>query len=208
MDVQEEKTYDFVAENLALNFANTAGALKTDTIREYITGYRDLVAWGKQAGVLQPEAAEKLLREALQEPEKAEAVRLEAVRLRGVLRSIFVPVSEGKKVPTEALERFNGMLSDAMRHACLERDAHGHFEWGWEGLDKSFNGLLWPVVRAAADLLVAGDLSRVGICASETCGWLFLDTTRNHSRQWCDMRDCGNRAKARRHYHRKKAGGE
>jgi predicted RNA-binding Zn ribbon-like protein len=41
-------------------------------------------------------------------------------------------------------------------------------------------------------------------CSGDTCGWLFVDTSRNHSRRWCDMEDCGNRAKARRHYLRRK----
>ncbi|HEV2391667.1 MAG TPA: CGNR zinc finger domain-containing protein [Verrucomicrobiae bacterium] len=37
------------------------------------------------------------------------------------------------------------------------------------------------------------------LCQGDTCGWLFVDSSKNHSRRWCDMRDCGNRAKARRH---------
>ncbi|MGA2590961.1 MAG: CGNR zinc finger domain-containing protein [Bryobacteraceae bacterium] len=38
------------------------------------------------------------------------------------------------------------------------------------------------------------------------CGWMFLDTTRNRSRQWCDMRDCGNRAKVRRFREKRREG--
>jgi len=30
------------------------------------------------------------------------------------------------------------------------------------------------------------------------CRWLFLDTSKNHTRRWCDMKVCGNRIKARR----------
>jgi predicted RNA-binding Zn ribbon-like protein len=41
-------------------------------------------------------------------------------------------------------------------------------------------------------------------CGTENCNWLFLDTSKNRSRRWCDMKECGNREKARRHYHRKK----
>jgi len=50
----------------------------------------------------------------------------------------------------------------------------------------------------------------VRICeatATDGCGWLFLDETRNRSRRWCSMKDCGNRAKARRHYRRRRAEG-
>jgi predicted RNA-binding Zn ribbon-like protein len=66
--------------------------------------------------------------------------------------------------------------------------------------------MLWPVARSAADLLTsAEELARVGQCADDRgCGWLFFDTSRNHSRRWCAMKDCGNRAKARRHYRRQR----
>jgi predicted RNA-binding Zn ribbon-like protein len=43
---------------------------------------------------------------------------------------------------------------------------------------------------------------RLRRCDDQGCGWLFLDTTRNHSRRWCSSRDCGNRDRARRHYTR------
>ena len=56
---------------------------------------------------------------------------------------------------------------------------------------------LWPVVRSAADLLTGSSLERVKRCPGEGCGWLFLDTSRNGSRRWCDMSSCGNRARVR-----------
>jgi predicted RNA-binding Zn ribbon-like protein len=56
------------------------------------------------------------------------------------------------------------------------------------------------VARAAALLLTdPGRLSRLRQCGGATCGWLFLDETRNHSRRWCTIKDCGNLAKVRRH---------
>ena len=63
--------------------------------------------------------------------------------------------------------------------------------------------VLWPVAQSAAELLVQGSLERIRECPGQgTCGWLFLDLSKNASRRWCDMRVCGNRAKARRHYAR------
>ena len=52
--------------------------------------------------------------------------------------------------------------------------------------------------------LTSEELDQVRECAGNTCGWLFVDMSRNHSRHWCDMRDCGNRAKVRRYYQRRK----
>ena len=66
-----------------------------------------------------------------------------------------------------------------------------------------FAKLLGPVVWSAAELLTSGKTDQVKCCASETCGWLFLDNTKNHSRRWCDMADCGSHAKAKRYYRKK-----
>jgi predicted RNA-binding Zn ribbon-like protein len=58
---------------------------------------------------------------------------------------------------------------------------------------------LWAVARSAADLLISETtLAHLRECAAETCGWLFLDRSKNGSRRWCDMKVCGNRAKVRR----------
>ena len=78
----------------------------------------------------------------------------------------------------------------------------GGFAWRWkrdDGLDR----ILWPVAWSAAELLTEGPLARVReYPGDDNCGWLFLDTSRNGSRRWCDMSTCGNRAKARRYYRR------
>src|SRR5207249_84080 len=61
------------------------------------------------------------------------------------------------------------------------------------------------IVRSAVDLLTSGERDRVKECASATCEWVFLDRSKNHSRRWCDMSDCGNRAKARRFHAKRQA---
>ena len=61
--------------------------------------------------------------------------------------------------------------------------------------------------EAALDLLLTADLTRVRRCpvAEGGCGWLFLDQSRNGSRRWCRMADCGTTAKARRLTERRRA---
>ena len=61
------------------------------------------------------------------------------------------------------------------------------------------------VALSALRLLERDNFRRVRICGH--CGWLFLDLSKNHSRRWCSMEDCGNRAKAKRHYRRVKTVG-
>lgn len=56
--------------------------------------------------------------------------------------------------------------------------------------------------HSALRLIAMPDPQRMKICGN--CGWLFIDRSKNRSRAWCDMAVCGNRAKAIRHYRRKK----
>ena len=66
-----------------------------------------------------------------------------------------------------------------------------------------YNQLLWLVAKSAVELLTSSDLHQVKECpGNKGCGWLFLDTSKNGSRQWCSMEGCGSRAKRRRQYGR------
>ena len=56
--------------------------------------------------------------------------------------------------------------------------------------------------------LTGGHPERIRICASDTCEWVFYDTSRTGRRRWCDMATCGNRAKAARHRARAKGAGQ
>jgi predicted RNA-binding Zn ribbon-like protein len=74
---------------------------------------------------------------------------------------------------------------------------HG-YRWVWKVPEGTLESLLGTIALSASELLLSQDRSRVGQCADEDgCGWLFLDTSKNHSRRWCDVRDCGNRARQR-----------
>jgi predicted RNA-binding Zn ribbon-like protein len=60
--------------------------------------------------------------------------------------------------------------------------------------------VLPALILRTDELLRSPDVTRVGQCEGRACAWLFVDTTRNHSRRWCRTDDCGNRERARRHY--------
>ena len=94
------------------------------------------------------------------------------------------------------------ILRDASRSLVLDW-TEGRLAWTQRAGTEDPGSMLGPIARAAADLLAADPVRRVGQCHDDRgCGWLFLDTSRLQSRQWCSMADCGNRAKARRHYRR------
>lgn len=48
-------------------------------------------------------------------------------------------------------------------------------------------------------LQAQGAWPRLKACIDEGCQWAFFDATRNRSRTWCSMEECGNREKTRRY---------
>jgi predicted RNA-binding Zn ribbon-like protein len=188
--------------HLALDFANTVGQHEPEYLSEWLAGYEDLVWWALRAGVLAEDEAEPLFAAARADAGEAERVFARAIALREAIFRIFDAAGSGTAVEEADLAVLNAELAAAGAHLRVTQADEG-FGWGWEG--EGLDRVLWPVARAAAELLTRGDLSRIGQCSGETCQWLYLDTSRNHSRRWCSMSDCGNRAKARRHYHRARA---
>ena len=198
-------TLDLVGGRLCLDFANTVGAHDTDHPREHLTSYADLVAWSQHAGVLTTAQAQPLLRAGEDRPTAAAAVLARAIALREAIYRVFSAVAAGRAVEDADLGTLNGALAEALARSRIVATADG-FAWGWTPSPDALDQMLWPVARSAAELLTEGELARVRECGGDGCGWLFLDLSRNHSRRWCDMQDCGNRAKARRHYQRRRAG--
>ena len=191
-------------ERSSLDFANTADWHASDHPVESLTSYSDLVAWSQRVGILTDHQAQRLLKKAARRPEDATAVLERAIALREAIYQIFSAISHGHPPPAADLATFNAELSMVLAQSRIVSTAEG-FAWDWAGAEDALDQMLWPVVHDAAGLLTSEELDRVGQCADDRCGWLFLDTSRNRSRRWCSMEDCGNRAKARRHYERKRA---
>ncbi len=192
---------DLLGGRTSLEFANTVDWHASDEPVEYLTSYAALVAWGQRVGILNDRQAENLLEEAGHHPTEADAMRERAVVLREAIYRIFASISAGLPAEEDDLAVLNAELARTLACSRLVPSGEG-YAWDWIGAEDALDSVLWPVVRDAADLLTSEDLARVGQCADDRCGWLFLDTSRNHSRRWCSMEDCGNRAKARRHYQR------
>lgn len=166
--------------------------------------YADLVRWGQFTKTLTSEEAKQLFQAAIRRPEEAAVIYSQALDLRATLHRIFSAIASGTLPEESDLTALNAALSRVLANSCLARTEDG-FAWVWSGDQNALGRVLWPIVRSAAELLTSDKLDRLGKCAGESCGWLFLDTSRNRSRRWCEMAHCGNRAKARRHYGRKRA---
>ncbi len=196
--------YELTGGALCLDFANTSPDHKApEPAPDKIRGYADMLAFDVQTGVLSVADARKLLLAANHSASKAEAVLRKTREVREVIYRVFAAMATSRKPSREDIESMNESLVEASRHSRLIA-RNGGFIRAWEdsgALDRP----LWPIILSAAELLTSEELGQVRQCNSDRCSWLFVDRSRNGTRRWCDMKICGNRAKARRHYKRVKS---
>lgn len=204
LDPPAVQAFELTGGSPALDLANTVDNRTGARPEERLRSYADLLAWSEQSGTLSAGDARRLRGAAARRPAAAETVLRRTRALREALYALFSAAAGRRTPPGDALARLNAMLPGALARLRLARHGPG-FAWRFDGEDDALDVMLPPVVRAAAELLASrDDLGRVRECAAGTCAWLFLDTSRNATRRWCDMKVCGNRQKARRHYARLK----
>jgi predicted RNA-binding Zn ribbon-like protein len=189
---------------LAIDFTNTVSWRASGRPVERLESVEDLVRWARQSRVITDRDARQLAQQARRKlaPTTAAVARVRGVR--EAIYRVFAMIADGHQPNQSDMATINRLLSEAMRHIRVMRRAHGAFVTAWQKGPPSLRRVLWPVARSVAEVLTSAELGRLKKCPSANCGWIFLDTTRNHTRRWCDMKVCGNRAKARRYYRRQR----
>jgi predicted RNA-binding Zn ribbon-like protein len=198
-----EPTFSWIGGALCLDFANTVSNHRALNPGEKLRTFEDLIVWCHRAGILDESASNEMLRQGAIAPAQGERLLHLAVDFREALYRAFCEISQGKQASKCDLEVINALLArtpitlqigtEGERLVCVRTGCM---------LDEA--RLLGPVAWSAAELLGSNkSLGKVRECAGEQCGWLFLDMTKNHSRRWCAMDDCGCKAKAKRYYRRK-----
>jgi predicted RNA-binding Zn ribbon-like protein len=139
----------------------------------------------------------------MQQPAGAAAALVDARRVRAALRALAERGAHSAAVRAEAVSAINRVLGRSTVTRRIEEHPDGGYARTFVTIGDAFAGLTVPVVDSAAEGLVRGELARVRRCSDPRCPRVFLDTTKNGRRRWCDMATCGNRAKAARHRKRK-----
>jgi predicted RNA-binding Zn ribbon-like protein len=181
--------FRFVAGALALDLINTV-AEREGEAADRLTSAADARRWAEAAGLVGKDAPRFAPRD------------LVALReAREELHAVFRAIALGDTPSKAAFSALNARLrhSAGMRSLAWRGDGA---EWILDPKAPAIERVLTPVLESAAELLVSQDTVRLKRCEDETCGWLFVDRSSTGRRRWCRMDDCGNRAKAKRHYRR------
>lgn len=194
--------FELIGGNLALDFVNTLDDRPSDQPKELLKNFYELAHFGEDTGILTGAQVDYFYVNVHLEPDEAgDAVR-RAIHLREAMYAVFSALMKKQTVPQTALDTLNTYIRDATQHSRLvQKD--GRCELRYNEMTSRYSALLWPIARAAADLLTSSDMALLRACSSPTCQWLFLDTSKNHHRRWCSMKVCGNRAKVRKFYAKK-----
>jgi predicted RNA-binding Zn ribbon-like protein len=186
-----------VGGHLGLDFVNTLGGRPDNPDDEYLHRYTDLLTWSTGSGTLPAATAAQLADVGAQHPERAGTALTRALEVRAALDHVLRARLDSQPADAAAIDRIRRSYADAVVHGRLDLAESG-LTWSWP-LSNSvdLDAPAWPVAAAAVDLLTAGSLNQLRRCAH--CRWLFLDTSRNHSRRWCSMNACGALIKMRRH---------
>lgn len=182
-----------VAGHIALDFCNTAGEHLAARYDEMLFDWETFLRWCVQAGILAETSYAPLARQ----PFPIEPV----IQLRECIYRCALALARGKRLAAADLEA----VTDAA-HGALPAIHAGKKGLRWEPESARCSQQLRALLaREALSLFCSPRAARIGVCEGGACGWLFLDESRGKRRRWCDMKDCGSRAKAKSFYHRHKS---
>jgi predicted RNA-binding Zn ribbon-like protein len=199
--------FQIVAGEPCLDFVNTLDnrAIPGEEL-ELLESYLALTEWAEQAGLISARQRRALASLANAHPERALFALRSAIRLRECLHRMFQRILSDQPPASADLALLGTYVASSYSHLCL-CPQNGIFHLDWSAPAQRLDSVLWPVVKSVVALLTSEDLKRVRQCDISTCGWFFVDRSKNHSRRWCDMKICGNRVKARNFYGRNRQQG-
>lgn len=163
---------------------------------DLLKSYDDLLRFTEQSKVLTTRQARQL-RGSVDGPSGAQALS-SCTELREALAAVFYDRLDRRQPSASAHATLERYFQAARLAQKLNWKQSPRVEWSWPAEVMNVEFPLQALAMSASDLMTSEAVDRVRACDNPECRWLFLDTSKNHTRRWCDMKLCGNRMKARR----------
>lgn len=177
-----------IGGDASLDFVNTDVFSQNDRATDVLRSVDEFLAWCDDAGVAAAASVPA------KRPHAADQAFLQrAVDVRAAIRAVVEAITEQRDPDPAALDLLGSAFAEAVEQAAPTLD-DGRLAWSWE--QSSPSGALDELIGDAVALLRDYPAGRLKACPN--CGFVFLDTTRNGSRRWCSMDDCGTQVKAQR----------
>ena len=188
---------DLIADDLALNFANTESGRGFPSHQNHFREAGNVVEWLRHAKALPVKEVAFLRTRLAERSDLATDLLAQAVALREAIHDIGAALGRHAKPPEAALASLSALHARCVAKAELAPGI-ASCRWQWSVRASPVEAALGPIALAAVRLFTEGDFHRIRECGGHACGWLFYDRSKNNRRRWCEMEVCGNRAKQRR----------
>jgi predicted RNA-binding Zn ribbon-like protein len=187
-----------LAGSIALDFANTSGGRDSSSPIENLRSPADLLAWVEHAHLL-PTEAHAQLRDSVGREQRFGARLLSmALDLRNAIYEIGAALAGGRKPARTDLAVLKDYYQRSLTSAEFVADRNEDYVFEFASGSSEF-AVLGPIAASCLEILFSIDKTRIKQCPAHDCGWLFIDSSKNKSRRWCDMATCGNRVKGLKH---------
>jgi predicted RNA-binding Zn ribbon-like protein len=204
-EAAKKKTlFDLCGGHPALDLVNSLdNRFRGDGPNEMLGTYGDLLRFLQESSLLSVHGARVLAKAATT---NAAGQTLAATRdLREVTAAVLYGNLEGRSPTTQQTKLLERYFLDSTQHRELRWKIatedpldHPGLTWQRGRFETDPNLPVWVLAQAVSEVLLTHEMERVRTCGVDTCRWLFLDTSKNHTRRWCNMKVCGNRMKAQR----------
>ena len=193
--------YQLIAGHPSLDFVNTLDwRFREEGTEELLSSYEDLLRFAEQSKMLSTRQARQLLRTTSNVA--GTRVLKRSTELREAMAEVFYAQVDGLEPSDASLRTLEQFFKAArLNQKLCWKDSRV----AWAEMESEAELPLWLLSLDTSDLMTSDAIHKLRACDVPDCRWLFLDTSKNHARRWCDMKICGNRMKARRFKARQKA---
>jgi predicted RNA-binding Zn ribbon-like protein len=201
---EEVRSRGSVSDELSIRFVNTMAWRLREPSEERLPTPKALLDWFSAVGLADPNYSARIEARWRNHPNEAQSLYEEAIVLRESIYQLLWSRLVTKQSSERAMKALNLTLS-ASAPGLGVASIRNVLVWQTTFRRTSPADLLKPIAWSAADLLTGHRAQKIRQCQDDRgCGWLFVDESRAQNRRWCSMGDCGNRAKAHRHYLRRR----
>lgn len=195
-------TFDFIGGHPVLDFNDTAAWAVRGALYNRVSEPGAFVRWAAEAGLISTKDGLKLRRFVFRHFDRARRELTEAHRFRGVIHDILIAITRNVVPPEDALAE---VQHHARRAGKFMRPEWSDGQLRWVGPPPTnLLAITARIAWRAGEFFGSADVDRLRCCANPKCGWFFIDHSRNNSRRWCMMRECGDRTKSKRYYEKNK----
>jgi predicted RNA-binding Zn ribbon-like protein len=187
--------FEWSGDHPALDLVNTLDERPFDQPIENLASYRDLVRFAELSGLIEPALAATL--QTLTEP-ACSRVAKHARELREHVHGVLAAVHKQRPVSQRDLDAIASAIRVARAARILVASPSGRLATYRWARPATAEIPLHACALAVEALLTDVDRGRIRKCEAFDCDVYFVDTSKEHRRQWCSMKNCGNREKQRR----------